>query len=118
LLEQLSDRYATALLYGPDHCKSLGESGLFLHGMPYAVAPKEQTRVPMYAWVSPQFIKMERWDASCMAKQTKIQRSHDNVYSTVLGFMEINTTEYKKDLDLFEPCDEETDGPYKGVPKK
>jgi lipid A ethanolaminephosphotransferase len=118
LLERLSDHYATALLYVSDHGESLGESGLFLHGMPYAVAPKEQTRVPMYAWVSPQYIKMERWDAACMAKQTKIQRSHDNVYSTVLGFMEIDTTEYKKDLDLFEPCDEETDGPYKGTPKK
>ncbi|MGL5004750.1 MAG: phosphoethanolamine transferase, partial [Casimicrobium sp.] len=118
LLQRLGDHYATALLYASDHGESLGESGLFLHGMPYAVAPEEQTRVPMYAWVSPQFIKMERWDASCMAKQTKIQRSHDNVYSTVLGFLEIDTTEYKKTLDLFEPCDEETDGEYKGVPKK
>ncbi len=118
LLERLSDHYATALLYVSDHGESLGESGLFLHGMPYAVAPKEQTRVPMYAWVSPQYIKMERWDAFCMAKQTKIQRSHDNVYSTVLGFMEIDTTEYKKDLDLFEACDVETDGSYASKPKK
>jgi lipid A ethanolaminephosphotransferase len=118
LLERLGDQFATALLYVSDHGESLGESGLFLHGMPYAVAPKEQTRVPMYAWVSPQFIKMERWDATCMAKQTKVQRSHDNVYSTVLGFMEIDTLEYKKELDLFEPCDEETDGPYRGLSKK
>jgi lipid A ethanolaminephosphotransferase len=115
--ENLSDQFATAVLYVSDHGESLGESGLFLHGMPYAIAPKEQTRVPMYAWVSPQFIKMERWDAGCMARQTRTQRSHDNVYSTVLGFMEIDTSAYKRELDLFEPCDEETDGIYKGRPK-
>jgi lipid A ethanolaminephosphotransferase len=118
LLQRLGDQFATALLYVSDHGESLGESGLFLHGMPYSVAPKEQTRVPMYAWVSPQFIKMERWDAACMAKQTSVQRSHDNVYSTVLGFLEIDTNEYKKELDLFEPCDEQTDVAYKGAPKK
>lgn len=38
--QALSDRYATALLYVSDHGESLGESGLYLHGMPYALAPK------------------------------------------------------------------------------
>lgn len=105
LLNKLSDQFATAMLYASDHGESLGESGLYLHGMPYALAPKEQTRVPMYAWVSPQFSKLENWNTSCMAEQIKIPRSHDNIYSTILGFMEIETAEYKKELDLFDPCD-------------
>ena len=105
MLEKVSDQFATALLYVSDHGESLGESGLYLHGMPYAIAPAEQTRVPMYAWVSPQFLAMERWDVACMARQTRLTRSHDNVYPTVLGFMEIESVEYKPALDVFEACD-------------
>jgi len=105
LMGKLSDQFATAVLYASDHGESLGESGLYLHGMPYALAPKEQTRVPMYAWVSPQFSKLENWDTKCMAALTQTPRSHDNIYSTILGFMEIETAEYKHELDIFEPCD-------------
>ena len=105
LLRRLSDQFATAMLYASDHGESLGESGLYLHGMPYALAPREQTRIPMYAWVSAQFSRMENWDTKCMAEMTKIPRSHDNIYSTVLGFMEIETAEYKEALDIFDPCD-------------
>jgi lipid A ethanolaminephosphotransferase len=97
--------FATAVLYVSDHGESLGEGGLYLHGLPYAVATDEQTKVPMYAWVSPDFVKLERWDRDCMVQQTKIQRSHDNVYSTVLGFLEIETVAYKANLDLFASCD-------------
>ena len=105
LLKKLSDQYATALLYVSDHGESLGESGLYLHGLPQAVAPRQQTRVPMFAWVSPQFLRLERWDAACMARQTNVPRSHDNIYATVLGFMEVESAEYEPALDLFEPCD-------------
>jgi lipid A ethanolaminephosphotransferase len=106
MLEQLSDKFATALLYVSDHGESLGEGGLFLHGLPMAIAPKEQTQVPMFAWVSAQFISLEKWNRECMVKQTKIKRTHDNVYSTVLGFLEIATEQYKKHLDVFESCDQ------------
>jgi lipid A ethanolaminephosphotransferase len=105
MLEKLSDQFATALLYVSDHGESLGEGGLFLHGLPKAIAPNEQTKVPMFAWTSPQFIQLEKWNRDCMVKQTEVPRSHDNVYPTVLGLLEIKTTQYKKHLDLFGPCD-------------
>ena len=73
--------------------------------MPFAVAPAEQTHVPLFAWVSKSFLELEHWDTACMARQALIPRTHDNVYPTVLGFMEIETVEYKPALDLFEPCD-------------
>jgi lipid A ethanolaminephosphotransferase len=106
MLEKLSDQFATALLYVSDHGESLGEGGLFLHGIPLVIAPKEQIQVPMFAWVSPLFISLEKWNRDCLVKQTKVQRSHDNVYSTVLGFLDIDTVQYKKQLDIFEPCDQ------------
>ena len=37
----------TAFLYVSDHGESLGENGLYLHGLPYSIAPSTQTHVPM-----------------------------------------------------------------------
>ncbi len=105
MMKKVSDQFATAVVYVSDHGESLGESGLYLHGMPYALAPKEQTHVPLYAWISPQFLQMEKWHVSCLKDQAKVQRSHDNIYPTILGFLEIGTAEYKRDLDIFAACD-------------
>ena len=54
LLRRQSSR-DTALIYVSDHGESLGENGLFLHGMPYAIAPDTQTQVPMVMWLSSGF---------------------------------------------------------------
>ena len=43
--------YAPALVYMSDHGESLGELGIFLHGLPYAFAPEAQKRVPFIAWL-------------------------------------------------------------------
>jgi lipid A ethanolaminephosphotransferase len=48
-------RSDTALLYVADHGESLGENNLYLHGMPYAIAPDVQKRVPWITWLSPGF---------------------------------------------------------------
>ena len=105
IVKGLAGQFAGAVFYVSDHGESLGEHGLFLHGMPYGLAPRQQTRVPMYAWVSPEFMRLERWDAVCMARQTRVPRSHDNVYATVLGFMDVESSEYRPERDLFEACD-------------
>ncbi|WP_337241336.1 sulfatase-like hydrolase/transferase, partial [Vibrio cholerae] len=54
-LKTLEDKYNTALIYVSDHGESLGESGMFLHGMPYGLAPDFQKRVPLIMWMSPSF---------------------------------------------------------------
>ena len=40
-----------------------------------------------------------------MARQARTPRSHDNVYATVLGLLEVQSVEYKPELDIFEACD-------------
>lgn len=105
MLERLSDRYATAMLYASDHGESLGEHGLYLHGAPYAIAPKEQTRVPMLAWLSPKFLALEQWSESCVRNPPTTAVSHDNVYHTLLGLLDLETGVYRRELDLFAPCD-------------
>ena len=105
MADKMTDQFASAVIYVSDHGESLGESGLYLHGMPWAVAPLVQKQVPFYSWVSRRFIELERWDTACMARQAHVPRSHDNVYATVLGFMEVESVEYQPALDVFEPCD-------------
>jgi lipid A ethanolaminephosphotransferase len=108
LLENLSDQFVTSLIYVSDHGESIGESGLFLHGLPYAIAPKEQIEVPLYVWLSPQWMRLEAWNANCVNEQTKLKRSHDHIYSTLLGFFDVQTNAYNASMDIFAQCDPKT----------
>jgi lipid A ethanolaminephosphotransferase len=114
MLKRLSPQFATSMLYASDHGESLGERGLYLHGLPYAVAPEEQTRVPMWMWFSEQFLALEGWSEGCVRRQSEPGKKHDHVYSTVLGLLDISTDQYKPDLDIFSQCERES----KSAPKK
>jgi len=94
----------TALIYVSDHGESLGENGLYLHGVPYAIAPKMQTKVPMVMWLSPALAAGQGIDVACMKRHASAPASHDNLFHTVLGLMQVHTGEYQPRLDLFRGC--------------
>jgi lipid A ethanolaminephosphotransferase len=93
-----------ALLYISDHGESLGEHGLYLHGAPKLLAPRYQVQVPMVAWLSRPFAQREQIDMACVRGRTANHYSHDNLFHTVLGLMNVETTEYKSALDIFAEC--------------
>lgn len=93
-----------AMLYLSDHGESLGEYGLFLHGAPYAVAPRQQLHVPMTLWLSPGFVADDGIDMACLREAAKQPASHDNLFSTVLGAFDVRTAVYRKDRDLLAAC--------------
>jgi lipid A ethanolaminephosphotransferase len=103
-LKAESGRYDTALLYVSDHGESLGEHGLYLHGMPYAIAPREQTHVPMLVWLSPEFERSADIDDECLRGVAGFPASHDNLFHSVLGLMNVETSVYRADQDLFSKC--------------
>jgi len=103
LLEAQSG-HAAAMLYVSDHGESLGEYGLFLHGAPQAIAPKQQLHVPMTLWMSPDFISGNRIDMACLQTAAKQPASHDDLFSTVLGVFDVQTTAYRKERDLLGSC--------------
>ncbi len=105
MLQRLSNKFAPALLYASDHGESLGENGLYLHGLPYAIAPDLQTKVPMLAWLSPQFLKLENWHSDCMARIGGKPSSHDAIFSSLLGLLDIESSAYAPEQDLFRACD-------------
>ncbi|SBV35199.1 Sulfatase [uncultured Stenotrophomonas sp.] len=98
------DDYDTAMVYLSDHGESLGEKGLYLHGMPYAIAPEEQTRVPMVMWFSPQFAAGRGIDLACLRQRATQRTDHDNLFPSVLGLMQVGTSVYARDRDLFAGC--------------
>ncbi|MBP0049909.1 phosphoethanolamine--lipid A transferase [Marinobacterium sp. AK62] len=103
-LHALEDTYDTAMIYVSDHGESLGESGLFLHGMPYLLAPEQQTRVPMLVWLSKGMAEARQLDSGCLRARRHERLSHDNLFHSVLGLMAVQTTLYQPDQDLFAPC--------------
>ncbi|ODS12732.1 Phosphoethanolamine transferase EptA [Vibrio scophthalmi] len=105
-LKSLEDKYNTALIYLSDHGESLGEDGLYLHGAPYALAPDYQTTVPLIVWMSPGFKQLKAVNYDCLkqeAKQTE-HYSHDNLFHSLLGIMDVETQVYQPELDLFAQC--------------
>jgi lipid A ethanolaminephosphotransferase len=103
-LAALGDRADTALIYVSDHGESLGENGIFLHALPYAVAPKFQTHVPMVFWASPGFASRMGIDMSCVAKMKDRELSHDNLLHSVIGLLDIETQTRRTEQSLFAGC--------------
>ena len=52
-LKQQQSRFQVGMLYMSDHGESLGENGIYLHGLPYSVAPDVQKHIPWITWLSP-----------------------------------------------------------------
>ncbi|MBX3506008.1 MAG: phosphoethanolamine--lipid A transferase [Parvibaculum sp.] len=103
-LTRVSDRFDTAMFYASDHGESLGESGLYLHGLPYMFAPDEQKHVPMLFWASSGYREASGLDRGCLAREAGNAYSHDNIFHSVLGLFDIRTEVYDGELDMFAPC--------------
>ncbi len=93
----------TALLYMSDHGESLGEYGIYLHGMPYAFAPESQKHVPMVFWPGA-LAQRTQVSVGCLRGKLDDAVTHDNLYPTVLGLMDVKTPTYRAALDAFNPC--------------
>tara|TARA_B110000438_G_scaffold247074_1_gene249028 strand:- start:4381 stop:6063 length:1683 start_codon:yes stop_codon:yes gene_type:complete len=105
----------SSLLYISDHGESLGESGVYLHGLPYAFAPKEQTHVPMIFWADP---SQTDFNLNCLNKSASSKISHDNVFDTLLSIMSVKTSAYKVNNDPFLSCKSQSAIARILVPKK
>ncbi|OOF35180.1 phosphoethanolamine transferase [Salinivibrio costicola] len=104
-LKDLSSKYNTALIYVSDHGESLGENGIYLHGLPYSIAPDFQTHVPMFFWADDNFLKDKKVDSFCLNKIAERNTfSHDNIFHSLLGIMDISTSAYQESKDIFSLC--------------
>ncbi len=97
LLKANTPRFETAMLYVSDHGESLGESGLYLHGLPYAFAPKEQTEVPLIMWLG-ESSDVELASALDLSEQ---RNSHDALFNALLTLFEVANTPSDEGQPLF-----------------
>lgn len=105
LLKRKADTRDTALIYVSDHGESLGENGLYLHAAPYSIAPEAQTHVPMLMWFSPDAYKNWGINKACMkGKLDDAELSHDNIFHSLLGLFDVQSSVYRPGLDMFSSC--------------
>src|SRR5262245_34370293 len=104
-LAQRSADFDTAMLYVSDHGESLGENGLYLHGFPYSMAPREQIEVPMLFWASPGFYAdRAHVDPQCLRQSALDDTSHDAIFHTLLPIFGLESPLYDERLDLMAAC--------------
>ena len=93
----------TSLIYLSDHGESTGENGLYLHGTPYFMAPKQQTHIPMMFWFSKQWSEQAQL-RSCLSRQKDAAVGQDNLFPTVLSLLNIQTQVINPQLDMLAQC--------------
>jgi len=103
-LKRQDRKFDTAMIYLSDHGESLGENGLYLHGVPYSIAPKVQIEVPMVMWFSPGFAASFSLDKNCLHQRSGLPAAHDNLFHTVLGLLDVRTEVYERSMDLSATC--------------
>ena len=103
-LKQNDQKFNTAMVYLSDHGESLGENNLYLHGLPYMIAPDEQKKVPFILWLSDNYQKNYAINKSCLENKSQDTLSHDNFFSSMLGLTAVQTSVHDSKLDIFESC--------------
>lgn len=103
-LKKQEAAYNTALIYVSDHGESLGENGLYLHGIPYPIAPRVQVEVPMTMWFSPGYARSFGLDTDCLRRRAQLPAAHDNLFHSVLGLLDVQTVSYDASMDLAATC--------------
>lgn len=94
-----------AVFYVSDHGESLGENNIYLHGLPYAIAPDAQKKVPMILWLSELYQKSLQINMSCLKEKAETKSfSHDNYFHSVLSLLSVKTKAYDSGLDIFDTC--------------
>ncbi len=90
ILKRFPDRRC-CMLFVSDHGESLGESNLFMHGMPMNVAPKEQYEIPFIVWLSDKDTATKELD--------EVGQYH--VFHSVMNFLGIKSPIYNEEMNIF-----------------
>ncbi|MFN3722203.1 MAG: phosphoethanolamine transferase [Paracoccaceae bacterium] len=99
-----TDRVRSAMIYLSDHGESLGEDGLYLHAAPRFMAPDVQTKVPFVLWLGESFQTAMQLNGDCLRNAAAKPVSHDNLFHSVLGLLDVATSVRDPALDLIGTC--------------
>lgn len=90
---------AALMIYLSDHGESLGEHGMYLHGMPYAIAPQVQKDIPFLVWMSDEFMRQR----GVQVGRLESQRLHSqrDIFHSVMGAFSMRSAAYLEEYDIF-----------------
>ena len=91
-LKQFPDR-RSCVIFISDHGESLGENGLYMHGVPLSMAPEEQLDIPFIVWTS---------DNSDVKVKSTNSAGHGHIFHSVLKFLGLQTSFYDESKNIFE----------------
>ena len=80
------------VLFVSDHGESLGENNLYMHGVPYSMAPREQLEIPFVVWTSDPSLRLKDLD--------EVTQHH--VFHTVLDFFGVESPIFDENFSIFE----------------
>ena len=104
-LKNMQSRYNTGMLYMSDHGESLGEGGVYLHGLPYFLAPEQQTHVATLIWLSEDMSRsLGSSDGCSQALAAQSPYTQDHLFHSLLRLTGTETSAYKPELDFFNHC--------------
>ena len=89
-MKSLTD-YRSCVMFISDHGESLGENNLYMHGVPMAMAPKEQVEIPFIVWTS---------DSSKIKAIDEAGQYH--IFHSTMGFLSIDSPVYDSQMSIFE----------------
>lgn len=92
-LKNLKD-WESCMIYVSDHGESLGEKGLFMHGVDMMFAPSEQYEIPFIVWTSSAKVKF--------GDGIQAPLSQHHVFHSVLDFLEIESPVLDKEKSIFD----------------
>ncbi len=80
LLKEHQDKFTTSPVYLSDHGESLGENGIYLHGLPYAIARIAKTGADAAVAIGG-LSKRYQVDQNCLQNRRKRNTIHKTIYS-------------------------------------
>ena len=101
---QQQEHYQTGFWYLSDHGESTGEHGLYLHGAPYAIAPSQQTHVPMLMWFSKAWQANQPAQINCLKQQQSRSLSQDYLFPTLLNLLDVKSQVIDHKNDMLNEC--------------
>jgi lipid A ethanolaminephosphotransferase len=81
----------SAMIFVSDHGESLGENNLYMHGVPMALAPKEQVEIPFIVWSS---------EGTESVKELE-EVGHYHTFHSVLDFLGVESEIFDRDKSIF-----------------
>lgn len=92
-LESLPEEWRRCMIYVSDHGESLGENGLFMHGVTRSLAPREQLEIPFIVW-------HPGGGDDCLKKEINFVEQY-NVFHSIMHFLGAVSEVYDENMNIF-----------------